>query len=90
MRVNVHHHGIVLILWWKRRLDGCARPEIWHLWRILALYGAFRLQPRKQVRQLAVYSVGSALDPFYKREHAQEHIIIVVHLGNVGSITARC
>ena len=84
MRVNVQDHGIVLILWWKRRLDGCALLELRHLWHILASYGALRLQPRKQVRQLAVYSVGSAFDPFYMRGYAQEHIIIVVHLGKCG------
>ena len=84
MRVGVHDHGIVLILWWKCRLDGCALPELRHLWRILASYGALRLQPRKQVRQLAVYSVGSAFDPLYMRGYAQEHRIIVVHLGKCG------
>ena len=84
MRMNVHDHGKVLILWWERRLDGCALPEIWHLWHFLASYGVLRLQPRKQVRQLAVNSVGTAPDPFYMRGHAQEHRIIVVHLGKRG------
>ena len=54
MKSDVHDHGKVLILWWESRLDGLAMPEIWHLWHILASYGELRLQPQKQVRQLAV------------------------------------
>ena len=36
------------------------------------------------MRQLAVYSVRSALDPFYVRGHAQEYRMIVVHQGKRG------